>query len=429
MTGDDLAELLGECVVAHHVPGAAVGLLRDDECTVACAGTAHATTGKPVTAESRFGAGSLTKSMVATVVAQLAAGGRLSLADRVALHVPELRGAAWAEEATIEDLLANRSGLPLRAALEFDFGADEDSGDRALATLVSRIAAEAPTHAAWSYTNAGWCVLGRVLETVTGRGWEDAMRAILLAPAGMRETAFTAGHGVSDRVSGHLVTPDGPIATEPLVARAFGPAGTSLVSTAPDMLRFAALHLGDPALALMRCLQPSPRIHAWLDGWCLGWGCFDWAGGRVWGWDSVLPGERAFLRLLPEPRAAVVLLTNGETGRALYRSLFAALMPALLGIETAPLLLEAEAGAAGDLTRFAGIYGSPGRRIAVRPAEGSLRITTTSGDAEAIPLAERTFVVDRTDPDTPTVTFDAFDIAGRPQVLYDMIWALPRLDS
>ena len=43
--------------------------------------------------------------------------------------------------------------------------------------------------------------------------------------------------------------------------------------------------------------------------------------------------------------------------------------------------------------------------------------------------AERTFVVDPMDPDTPTVTFGAFDAAGRPRVLYDMLRGLPRLDT
>jgi hypothetical protein len=45
---------------------------------------------------TRFGAGSLTKSMVATVIAGLAEAGRLSLDDRVAAHVPELRASGWA---------------------------------------------------------------------------------------------------------------------------------------------------------------------------------------------------------------------------------------------------------------------------------------------------------------------------------------------
>ena len=57
--------------------------------------------------------------MVATAVARLVDAGRLSLDDSVAAHVPELRGAGWAARATVRDVLANRSRLPLRAELEF----------------------------------------------------------------------------------------------------------------------------------------------------------------------------------------------------------------------------------------------------------------------------------------------------------------------
>ena len=85
-------DLLREHASAHAVPGAALGVLHDGVETFARHGIANTRTGAPVTAESRFGVGSLTKSMVATVVARLAKEGRLSLEDPVVAHVPELRG-------------------------------------------------------------------------------------------------------------------------------------------------------------------------------------------------------------------------------------------------------------------------------------------------------------------------------------------------
>jgi CubicO group peptidase (beta-lactamase class C family) len=422
---EDLADLLDEHASAHRVPGAAIGVLREGAATFACHGVASTKTGAAVTPASRFGVGSLTKSMVATVVARLADDGRLSLDDPVAAHVPELRGATWAEGASLRDLLANRSGLPLRAALEFDFSAHEDEGDDTLSRFVARVAAAEPTAVDWSYTNAGWCVLGRAIETATGTVWEDAMRAYLFGPADMGETGSTSGA----RVSGHRVAADGPIPEEPLTARGLGPAGATLVSTVGDLLRFAALHLDDRALATLRRPQAAPRIHGWLDGWGLGWAWFDWDGARVWGWDSVLPGERAVLRLVPERRAAVVLLTNGDTGRAVYRSLFPGLIGSLLGIGVPPLRLEAEAGAAGDNRRFGGVYGWPDRRVSVTATGAGLLIESEHGEQEATALDARTFLVDPSDPDNPTVTFGAFDAAARPQVLYVMLWGLPRLDG
>jgi CubicO group peptidase (beta-lactamase class C family) len=367
--------------------------------------------------------------MVATVVARLAEDGRLSLDDPVAAYVPELRGAAWAERASLRDLLASRSGLPLRAALEFDVAAQEDEDDEVLSRFAASVAAEAPTTGFWSYTNAGWCVVGRAIETVTGRPWEEAMRCSLFAPSELFETTFAIGDDSTARVSGHQVTTDGPVPVEPWAPRALGPAGTTVSSTVGDMLRFAALHLDDPALAILRRPQPAPRIHGWFDGWCLGWGWFDWEGGRVWGWDSVLSGERAVLRFVPERRAAIVLMANGDTGRALYRSLFPELTQAVFGIGVPNLRLEPGPDAAGDLSRFAGVYAWPDRRVEVAEYDTGLRIKSGQGDTQALALDERTFLVDAMDSDNPTVTFDAFDAAGRPQVLYVMLWGLPRLDE
>jgi CubicO group peptidase (beta-lactamase class C family) len=427
VTEQDFNELLAEHASAAGVPGATIGVLRDGVETLAFYGIADARTRAPVTAESRFGVGSLTKSMVATVVALLAEDGRLSLDDPVAAHVPELRGAAWAERSTVRDLLANRSGLPLRAGLEFDFAAHEDGND-ALSKFAAKVADEEPTSVAWSYTNAGWSVLGRVIETVTGSVWEEAMRLTLISPTEMLETTFATEPGSEARVLGHQQTTDGPVPVEPFAARTLGPAGASMVSTVRDLLRFAALHLDDPALATLRQSQPAPRIHGWLDGWCLGWGQFDWEGSRVWGWDSVLPGERAVLRLLPEHHAALVLLTNGDIGRALYRSLVAELMHSLFGVGVPPLRIDARPGAAGDLSRYAGVYAWPDRRVEVTAAGASLLISSEEGETEALPLDEHAFVVDPMDPDNPTVTFGDFDAAGRPHVLYVMLWGLPRRD-
>ena len=109
---------------------------------------------------------------------------------------------------------------------------------------------------------------------------------------------------------------------EPLTTRALGPAGTTLVSTIGDLLAFARLQLEDPALAVLREPSADVRIHAWLDRWCLGLGWFDWQGADVWGWDGLIDGERGVLRLIPERRAAVVLMTNSSTGRLLYRCSF-----------------------------------------------------------------------------------------------------------
>jgi hypothetical protein len=140
-------------------------------------------------------------------------------------------------------------------------------------------------------------------------------------------------------------------------------------------------------------------------------------------WPGQLPSLLASPDALPcSPCADCPLV------RAMYRSLFADLMASLSGISVPPLRLDAAAGMAGDLSRFAGIYAWPDRQVEVTATANGLLINSQDGQTEALPLDDRTFVADPADPDNPTVTFGAFDAAGRPRMLYDMLWGLPRLD-
>ena len=284
---------------------------------------------------------------------------------------------------------------------------------------------ETPDH--WSYTNAGWCLLGRAIETLTGRTWEQAMQAQLLAPLAMDQTTFTNRPVAEPRAVGHQPTPDGPVPVQSWTPRSHGPAGSTLLSTLDDLVRFARYHLEDPSLAVLRATHAPVRIHGWLDAWCLGWARFDWQGGPVWGWDGLISGSRAILRLLPQHRGAVVLLTNGSTGRALYRSLFPILLRAWFGIGMPALRLAPSPGAAGDLGRFAGVYAWPDRRWEATASDTHLVMEGDGGTVEALPLDDHTFVVDAEDPDVPTVTFGGFGASGRPAVLYQMLWGLPRV--
>jgi CubicO group peptidase (beta-lactamase class C family) len=424
----DLAALLREHATRHSVPGAAIGILHNGQAITAYHGLADVATGERVTSETRFSVGSLTKPMVATVIAGLAAAGRLSLDDPVEAHIPELRRGAWDERATVRDLLANRSRLPLSDELEFGFASHLDDDDAALSRLAAEVSPAVTAAGLWSYTNVGWCLLGRVIETATDSTWEDAMRHHLFTRTGMTGTTFATARDSKGRASGYDITAGGPMAIEPLVARAYGPAGTSVLSTVTDLLQFAALHLEDSGLASLRVSHADVSIYGWLDSWCLGWARFDWEGGPVWGWDGLIGGERSVLRIVPEHQAAVALMTNGSTGRAMYRSIFAELMKSMFGIIVPALRLDASPGAEVDLSRFVGVYAWPDRRVEVTATAKGLLIKGDREAREALPLNERNFLIDALDPDNPAVTFGAFAAEGRPRVLYLMLWGLPRAE-
>src|SRR5260221_14352778 len=115
-----------------------------------------------------------------------------------------------------------------------------------------------------------------------------------------------------------------------------------------------------------------------------------------------------------------------QQGRAVYRSLFSDLMPSLFDINVPVLELEPSRGAAGELSRFAGTYAWPDRRVKVLATDDGLVIADERGAINALAIDDRTFLIDADNPDTPTVTFGAFDGSGHPGASYDMLWGLPR---
>lgn len=420
-----LTDLLRRHAGAQGVPGAALGVLRHGEPATAYWGMGDVRTATPVTASTQFGIGSLTKSMVASALAVLAAEHRLSLDDPVASHVPELQGCPWAVTATLRDVMGNRSRVPLRTSLEFGFDEHDAVDDGALARLVGEVALEEPTGAHWSYANIGWCVLGRVIESATDETWEEAMPR-LLAPAGLSGTTWTTNAGV-DAAVGHELSPGGPIPVEPLLCRAYSPAGATVTSTLEDLLGYAAWHLADRIPASLRQVQSGTPIHGWLDAWGLGLGRFDWDGTEAWGWDGIVNGQRAVLRMLPDHEGAVVVLANGSAGRAMARALLAEVVPTCFGVEVPPLRLEPSADAPDDLATYVGTYGWPDRHIEVTASDGRFVVTEDGVAKPAVPLDRSTFLMDPADPDSPTIAFADFDEAGCPGVLYDLVWGLPRM--
>ena len=252
------------------------------------------------------------------------------------------------------------------------------------------------------------------------------VRDHLLEPFELGQTTFTTWSSGVPRVSGHEVVAGVPEPVAQWAPRNLGPAGATLLSTVTDLLRLAGRHLGEPSLAALRTATAELRIHGWFDAWCLGWARFDWDGGPVWGWDGLMAGQRSILRMVPERRGAIVLLTNSATGRALYRSMFPDLMRAYFDIGMPPLRLDPSPGAAGDLSRFAGVYAWPDRRWEVTATDTGLSIKGARTTYVAAPIDEQTFLVDADDPDTPTMTFGAFDDEGRPGALYQMLWAHAR---
>jgi CubicO group peptidase (beta-lactamase class C family) len=433
----DLQHTLTEHVEAVGGVGASLGLLRDDELTVACAGSADLESGAPVDASTAFQIASVTKPMNAVVACRLAARGLLDFSASLDTTIPELAASEWAGGVRVEDLLTNIGGVPMSEATEFKY---EASGDDALALLTADLAYASPTFKAgssWSYSNAAACLLGRAIEVAAGQTYEQVLRDELFEPLQMSSTGFVHDRPPVSRAKGYDAGEDGhPTEQHLWDSRALGPAGTTVWTTAGDLLRLARPfasasdcdYLEAHWLDWLRETTTELTIPPFTEGWCRGLSVFRWAGGPVWGWLGICNGFRAFWLLVPGRRSAVALLVNSAVGAELYR----AILPAVLGevgvvVPEWNLDSESYSSLPVDLRRYCGRYAWPDTEILVELDSDGLKLSGAR-EGRLTPAGEDVFRWRDGDPDIPFVTFAEFDSAGRPQTLYDAVWAFPRAD-
>jgi CubicO group peptidase (beta-lactamase class C family) len=283
-----------------HVPGVAIASVRDGTIEWTLGSGVTRAGGEPVTDSTVFEAASLGKPLFAYGVARLAAAGRIDLFTPLARYLPDsLRGAALDSAVTAARVLSHTSGLAFdetarRFVLEFR------PGDR------------------WKYSAAGYRLLQRAVEHVTGLPLEAWIQAEVCGPLAMTRTSYLGG--TPGAATGH--TRDGSA----LAANAAREpdAASTLHTTAGDYAKFVVATFGTEEMWAPRGMV-SPELQL---GWGLGWGV---AGPRPpaflhWGSN---PGFKALAMGIPGYRSGFVVLTNGDHGLELAT----ALAPLLLGHE------------------------------------------------------------------------------------------------
>jgi CubicO group peptidase (beta-lactamase class C family) len=156
----------------------------------------------PNTPETVFRIGSTTKMFTAYSVLQLEEKGLLSVNDPVAKYVPEVP-AAWSA-ITIHQLLCHKSGIPdFINSKAYDDFANPNHIENAIREYADKPLMNEPG-ATLRYSNAGYVLLGRVIEKVSGKSYEEYITENILKPAGMTHTAIDhAGDLVPHRASGY----------------------------------------------------------------------------------------------------------------------------------------------------------------------------------------------------------------------------------
>jgi dipeptidyl aminopeptidase/acylaminoacyl peptidase/CubicO group peptidase (beta-lactamase class C family) len=387
----------------YQVPGATLGILRvhpdgEDELVEAAYGVLSKETGVPATTDSVFQIGSISKVWTTTVIMQLVDEGLLDLDAPIAEVLPELKLADpdVTKQVTMRHLVTHTSGI------DGDVFTDTGRGDDCLekyTALLSEVAQNHPLGATWSYCNSGFSLAGRVIEKLTGKTWDAAIRERIFTPLGLGHTGTLPEEALMHRAAmGHVGETTGEPVKAPIwgLPRSAGPAGL-INSTVADVLGFARMHLTGglapdgtrvlserSAAAMTEKQVELPDKHVLGDSWGLGWIRFGWDSHRLIGHDGNTIGQAAFLRLLPEQGLAVTLLTNGGNVRDLYEDLYREIFAEVAGIEMPQPLAPPAVPVSVDVQRHLGTYERASVRMEVlMGTDGPILRTTVTG-----PLAE-----------------------------------------
>jgi len=400
-----LDERVRAAMARWHIPGATVGVLANGERRLAGFGVASLETGYTVRPDTLFQIGSITKLFTATLAMLLVEEGKLALDTPVIAYLPELTLADPDAQArlTLRMLLSHSGGF--YGDLFDDFG----MGDDALSAYIAQMRTlpqQTPAGEVYSYSNAGFCLIGAIIERMMGIPYERAMRERIFTPLGLTRSFFFAHEAIAyPNAVGHNQTAPG--ADEHKVARLYRlpravNAAGGIISTVDDLLTFAQFHLAGGVTRDGQRLLPAETVHAmWRpqikasngkDYYALGWETTERGSLRQIRHGGSTNGFNVRMIVIPERQFAIAILTNSGRGAAMYDEVIRAELAAHFDLHEPnpqPIVMSPEA-----LAAFAGVYTRQQRgRMVISATSDGLRVESTlknllTGEEETSPPQE-----------------------------------------
>ncbi|KJK42072.1 hypothetical protein UK23_38955 [Lentzea aerocolonigenes] len=364
-----LPELLEE----HGVVGAQVAVLADGEIVDVAAGVLNVETGAPVTTDSLFQIGSITKIWTATLVMQLVHEGLLDLDRPVRDVLPEfeLADEQAAQVVTPRHLLTHTAGFEGDKFAEIDSG-DPDTIDTYVAQLAEAVQISPPGEL-HSYCNSGYVVLGRIVEVLRGKPFHAALREHLVDPLRLAHVAtHLAEYPDQEVATGHL---RGKPVVEPF-REWDAPAGRVLAMNARDLLTFVRMHLETTTFAAMREPQIALPDFGFGGHQGLGWMLLHYDNDvEGVGHTGLTMGYQAILRAIPSAGVAVTVLTNGGRAIPLVEAIYDHLLGELVGVKLPAFPTPPATPLPVDVEEVVGTYRSGHVNLHVTPGSpGRVRV-------------------------------------------------------
>jgi D-alanyl-D-alanine carboxypeptidase len=279
-----------------------------------CRGLAERSFAVPIDQQTKFHIGSMDKMFTAVAIAQLVEAGKLSWDATLAQLVPEYPDQEAAKNITVWQLLHHTAGLGDFLVPEY-FQYREAFIDTAdYLDLIARQPKSGAPGKQWSYSNAGYVLLGRIIENVSHENYFDYIQRHVFAPAGMRASGFDRLDEVTPKLAVGYFR-EGVFSTQWKAAWMKlgvkgGPAGGGY-SNNTDLLRFAgALREGKLVKPATLAKMFDDEVPAGPGGYAAGFGDRLSRGDHVRGHAGGIEGTTANLQMVWKAGAAVALTSN-----------------------------------------------------------------------------------------------------------------------
>jgi len=291
--------------------------------------------------DTKFNLGSMNKMMTAVAIAQLVERGEVAFDDTVGEHLPDYPNEDVRERVQIRHLLSHTSGMGSHFTDEFLQGSKLTYREfEDYLPLFQDDALQFEPGTSWAYSNAGFFVLGLIVEAASGQSYYDYVREHIYAPAGMTGTdAYdmdvpikNLAIGYTRRTFGDTTGDDaerwleaaGGLRNNIFMHSIKGGPGGGGFSTCPDLVRFAQA-LADGTLVSIETLEilttPKPELSSPEYAYGFGVERHEHVG-VVYGHGGGFPGINAKLDVYADRGVIVAVLSNIDGGASLISDRF-----------------------------------------------------------------------------------------------------------
>lgn len=292
-------------------PGCVAALLEGEALAwQGCFGLARLDTGAPLTPTTRMRIASITKPIVALMLAALEDDGCLSFADPLSRHVPEHRFEA---DPTLGQLLSMKSGIPETYPLTWlglgDAARLTEHSQALLALLLAQRRLNFRPGERTLYANANTLLLQLVAERATGESLRRLLQRSVFEPAGMVSAVLDDGlaHRLPDTATAYAASGDGFAAADPPAVEA-APGG--VIASLADMIAWHRWLRDDPHNWRKRLAAPLYHNDGSASGYALGFVRQSLSGVTVIGHAGGHAGWASDYLYAPEQDVAVIILAN-----------------------------------------------------------------------------------------------------------------------